>query len=228
MNGRLLPTPDLTADAFARDGFFVGIHLDSAAAPIRLGDQRVDFRRAARDGPATRCVALGGGAAWSADRWQLTRGTRTRDERAVRLDAEPPLVLSGDREGTVSSTWSPTTTARGSRRAGAGRRPAASTTSRSTRGTSTSAASACRSTGEWAAAPTRAWRSAAARESRAGRSTAGPRTPRSAGTAATRSRCRSPASAARCTSRTCCSSWTAARCAGRRTSSARRGSGRTR
>jgi len=101
VNGRLLPTPDLTAEAFARDGFFVGIHLDSASAPIRLGDQRLDFAELrARAGDTL--VVLGGGAAWSGDRWRLSASRARATSAQFDWVAEPPLVLAGDRDGTVS------------------------------------------------------------------------------------------------------------------------------
>ena len=101
VSGRLLPTPDLTAGAWARDGFFVGIHLDSASAPIRLGDQRVDFTELrARAGDTL--VVLGGGAAWSGDRWRLTAARARATSAQFDWVAEPPLVLAGDRDGTVS------------------------------------------------------------------------------------------------------------------------------
>lgn len=101
VNGRLLPKPDLVADAYARDGFFVGIHLDSASAPIRLGDQRIDFETLnARAGDTL--VALTGGAAWSADRWRLAATRARLSSSQFDWTAEPPLVLSGDREGVLS------------------------------------------------------------------------------------------------------------------------------
>lgn len=99
--GRLLPTPDLTADAFARDGFFVGLHLDSVSAPIRLGDQRVDFD-ALRARAGDTLVVLGGGAAWSADRWRLTAARARATSAQFDWVAEPPLALTGDRDGTVA------------------------------------------------------------------------------------------------------------------------------
>lgn len=101
VQGRLLPTPDLTADAFAREGFFTGIHLDSASAPIRLGDERVDFAELrARAGDTL--VVLGGAAAWSGERWRLTAARARATSAQFDWVAEPPLVLAGDRDGTVS------------------------------------------------------------------------------------------------------------------------------
>lgn len=101
IEGRLLPTPDLVAAVSARDGFFVGIHLDSAAAPIRLGDQRVDFTEL-RASAGDTLFTMSGGAAWAGDRWRLS-AARAR-MRSAQFDwmAEPPLVLAGDRDGTVS------------------------------------------------------------------------------------------------------------------------------
>lgn len=101
VNGRLLPTPDLSADAVAQDGFFVGIHLDSVSAPLRLGDQRVDFAELRAHAGDT-LVTLGGGAAWDGDRWRLTAARARLRSDQFDWVAEPPLVLSGDADGTVS------------------------------------------------------------------------------------------------------------------------------
>ncbi len=101
VDGRLLPTPDLTADAVARRGFFTGIRLDSVSAPLRLGDQRVDFASLrARAGDTL--VTLAGGAAWDGDRWRLSAASARMTSDQFDWVAEPPLVLSGDRDGTVS------------------------------------------------------------------------------------------------------------------------------
>jgi hypothetical protein len=100
VRGRLLPTPDLTASARARDGFFTGIHLDSAAAPIRLGDARIDFTSLHAVAGDT-LVSLDGGATWAADRWRLTASRATVTSAQLRWKAEPPLVIAGDREGTL-------------------------------------------------------------------------------------------------------------------------------
>lgn len=100
VQGRLLPTPELTASALAEDGFFTGIHLDSAAAPIRLGDARIDFaplRALAGD----TLVSMDGFATWSADRWRLEAARASLTSSQLDWHAEPPLVLAGDRDGTL-------------------------------------------------------------------------------------------------------------------------------
>jgi hypothetical protein len=101
VSGRLLPTPDLVASVHARNGFFVGIHLDSASAPIHLGDQQIRFA------PLHGCAgdtlfALDGGAVWSRDQWRLTATRAEATSEQFHWVAEPPLVLTGDPSGVVS------------------------------------------------------------------------------------------------------------------------------
>ncbi|MBI5168884.1 MAG: translocation/assembly module TamB domain-containing protein [Candidatus Eisenbacteria bacterium] len=101
VRGRLLPTPDMDASLVATDGFFVGIHLDSADASLHLGDQRVQFspvRAAAGD----TLFALEGAASWDRQaRWTMscTSAQATSDQFA--WTAQPPLVISGDPNGTL-------------------------------------------------------------------------------------------------------------------------------
>lgn len=101
VTGRLLPTPDLTAAAIARDGFFVGIHLDSAAAPIHLGDATLDFT-GLRAMAGDTLIGMDGVATWSAERWRLTATRASITSSQLAWQADPPLVISGDRDGTLS------------------------------------------------------------------------------------------------------------------------------
>lgn len=101
VRGRLLPTPDMDATLVAQDGFFVGIHLDSADASLHLGDQRVQFspvRAAAGD----TTFALEGGASWDREaRWTMTCTSATATSDQFAWTAQPPLVISGDPHGTL-------------------------------------------------------------------------------------------------------------------------------
>ena len=100
VHGRLLPTPDLTAQAGASDGSFLGIHLDRASAPIALGDQVVRFAPlTASAGDTT--VALTGQAAWHDNGWWMTISAAEMSSTQFHYTAEPPVRLSGDASGVL-------------------------------------------------------------------------------------------------------------------------------
>src|SRR5262249_60064005 len=94
----LLPTPELTAQATANDGFFLGVHLDRATAPLVLGDQAVRFLPAtAQAGDTT--IVLNGQAAWDAASWWMTVGPAEMTSAPVPFTAQPPVRLSGGASG---------------------------------------------------------------------------------------------------------------------------------
>ncbi|NOT33976.1 MAG: hypothetical protein HOP12_07375 [Candidatus Eisenbacteria bacterium] len=98
VKGRMLPTPDLTADLRLESLFFLGLHFDSLAAPIALGDQRIAFERlAAFAGDST--LALGGGVSWNDAGWsfEATRARFTSPD--FDWQVEPPLRFAGDPSG---------------------------------------------------------------------------------------------------------------------------------
>jgi hypothetical protein len=100
VRGRLLPTPDLTAQAGAADGTFLGIHLDRASAPLALGDQVVRFSPvAAQAGDTT--IALTGQAAWHDAGWWMTISSAEIASSQFHFTAEPPVQLSGDAAGVL-------------------------------------------------------------------------------------------------------------------------------
>jgi hypothetical protein len=100
VRGRLLPTPDLTAQAGANDGTFLGIHLDKASAPIALGDQVVRFAPlTAQAGDTT--IALSGQAAWHDAGWWMTVSAAEITSTQFHFTAEPPVRLSGDASGVL-------------------------------------------------------------------------------------------------------------------------------
>ncbi len=100
IDGRLLPTPDLTAGAVARDGFFVGVHLDSADAALHLGNQQVSFgplHAAAGD-----TLFTGeGDADWQGTHWRVTMNRAAAASSQFAWTAAPPLAFSGDPQGTL-------------------------------------------------------------------------------------------------------------------------------
>jgi len=100
LRGRLLPKPDLTASATAEDGFFLGLHLDRAAAPITLGDQFVRFLPlTAQAGDTT--FAMTGQAAWQSSSWWMTINSAEARSDQFHFVAEPPVRLSGDASGVL-------------------------------------------------------------------------------------------------------------------------------
>ena len=100
MRGRLLPRPDLTANATAEDGFFLGLHLDRASAPLLLGDQFVRFLPlTAQAGDTT--FAMTGQAAWQPEAWWMTINSAEVRSDQFHFVAEPPVRLSGDAGGVL-------------------------------------------------------------------------------------------------------------------------------
>jgi hypothetical protein len=100
VDGRLLPTPDMTARVETHDGFFVGVHLDSADAAMHLGDQTVAFSPLHAIAGDTLFTATGD-ASWSGATWNVRMNSATAASSQFAWTAEPPLVFSGDPSGTV-------------------------------------------------------------------------------------------------------------------------------
>jgi hypothetical protein len=100
IDGRLLPTPDLTAGLRLRDGFFIGLHVDSADAGIHLGDGDLTYTPAHAYAGDTLFTARGG-ASWSADHWRVLMTYASLASAQFAWVAEPPLEFSGDPQGTV-------------------------------------------------------------------------------------------------------------------------------
>jgi hypothetical protein len=146
VRGRLLPTPDLTAQAGANDGTFLGIHLDRASAPVTLGDQVVRFAPlTAQAGDTT--IALSGQAAWHDAGWWMT--VSAAEMSSTQFHSRPSLRCGCPvtRVACSSNSWPRTIAARTSRRAVAGRRRAARTTSSSPASAWTFPTWACRPNG---------------------------------------------------------------------------------
>ena len=100
VDGRLLPTPDMTARVETEDGFFVGVHLDSADAEMHLGNQQVSF--APLHATAGDTLFTGAGdASWTGTHWSVRMNSATAASSQFAWTAEPPLVFSGDAAGTV-------------------------------------------------------------------------------------------------------------------------------
>lgn len=100
VKGRLIPTPDLRAQAQATNGFFLGIHVDSAYAPIQLGDQVAEFLPlTAQAGDTT--IAMTGEATWNASTWAMTLSAAEVRSDQFHFTAEPPVRIAGDAGGVV-------------------------------------------------------------------------------------------------------------------------------
>ncbi len=98
LHGRLLPTPDLAMSARLRDVQFLGVHFDSAAAELHLGDRVAALDTVIAQAGDT-VVTLGGRARWDADGWHVSLERAGADSRQFHWIADPPLELSGDPHG---------------------------------------------------------------------------------------------------------------------------------
>lgn len=98
VSGRMLPTPDLTADLSLADVMFLGLHWDSVATPMVLGDRTLGFRglvAAAGDS----LVEMDGDAGWDDAGWRLEAPRAVFRSPDFEWRAEPPLRLAGDPRG---------------------------------------------------------------------------------------------------------------------------------
>lgn len=100
LEGRMLPTPDLAADASVEDGFFTGLHLDRASGPIVLGEQLVRFEPLTVEAGDT-TVVLRGVATYDEKNWAMTLSHAELSSRQFHFVADPPLRLAGDAQGTI-------------------------------------------------------------------------------------------------------------------------------
>jgi len=100
VRGRLMPTPDLDARVRLADLFYLGLHFDSAAAPVHLGDQTLVVP-ALQAWAGDTVVTMATGAEWSKDAWRLV--ATQAGMRSSRFDwsVEPPLQISGDARGVT-------------------------------------------------------------------------------------------------------------------------------
>jgi TamB, inner membrane protein subunit of TAM complex len=103
--GLLLPKPDLAASARLTDLMFVGIHFDSAAAGLHLGDNQAALERVdAVAGDTT--VSVAGHASWRTGAWHVDLDRAEMQSGQFHWIGEPPVALSGDAEGVVFDRFS--------------------------------------------------------------------------------------------------------------------------
>ncbi len=100
VRGRLLPAPDLEARARLEDLVYLGIHFDSAAAPVHLGDRVLAFP-ALQAWAGDTVVTMTAGADWTARSWRLVATRAEARSGQFGWVAEPPLQLSGDASGVT-------------------------------------------------------------------------------------------------------------------------------
>lgn len=100
IGGRLLPTPDLSLRARLADVTFLGVHFDSAASTVRLGDAEARFHGLRAVAGDTVVTAAGLGA-WADSRWSVTLDTLTARSEQFAWVADPPARFSGDPKGTT-------------------------------------------------------------------------------------------------------------------------------
>lgn len=98
--GALLPKPDLTADAALTDMMFLGLHFDSTASPIHLGDRNLDLLGVRAHATDT-LLALAGRADWDEHGWRMALGRAEARSSQFHWTAEPPVRLSGDPHGVT-------------------------------------------------------------------------------------------------------------------------------
>ncbi len=102
LQGALLPKPDLEAAAALEDVTFLGVHYDSVASPVHLGDRTLALE-ATTARAADTLLAFAGRADWSRDGWQLRLDRASAASRQFHWIADPPVQLSGDPKGVTFS-----------------------------------------------------------------------------------------------------------------------------
>ncbi|HET7225036.1 MAG TPA: translocation/assembly module TamB domain-containing protein [Candidatus Eisenbacteria bacterium] len=100
VSGRLLPAPDLAMpDLRLRDLTFLGVHFDSAAAGLQVGDSQAALEHiVAQAGDTT--LATAGRATWRTGGWAVELDRAEARSSQFHWVAEPPVRLAGDETGT--------------------------------------------------------------------------------------------------------------------------------
>lgn len=100
VDGRLLPTPDLTAMTRLENVMFLGLHFDSVAIGLGLGDRLARLENVTASAGDT-VVALAGESRWGKDGWTARFDRASMRSRQFAWTAEPPLELAGDSRGVT-------------------------------------------------------------------------------------------------------------------------------
>ena len=100
VEGQLLPKPDLRAEARLADVLFLGVHLDTAASAVRLGDRTLDLGDL-RAGAGDTLLTADGRADWNGTSWQVVLDRAEARSRQFDWLAGPPVHLIGDAGGVT-------------------------------------------------------------------------------------------------------------------------------
>jgi hypothetical protein len=100
MQGALMPAPNLNAEAGLRDVMFLGVHFDSVASPIHLGDRALDLIATSAQAGDT-LMTLAGRADWTREGWRLELARAAARSSRFHWVAEPPVQLAGDPKGVT-------------------------------------------------------------------------------------------------------------------------------
>jgi hypothetical protein len=100
VDGRLLPTPALSARARLADLDYLGVHFDSAAVAFALGDQVAAINRVEAWAGDT-LVTADGHARWERSQWELELDHAGMRSTRFAWSAEPPVRLTGDPNGVA-------------------------------------------------------------------------------------------------------------------------------
>jgi hypothetical protein len=95
LKGRLLPTPELTANATLRDVLYLGLHFDSTATPVSLGNQTLTMANLAAWAGDT-VVTMAANTDWDSGSWRLTADQAQLRSRHFDWKATEPVRLSGN------------------------------------------------------------------------------------------------------------------------------------
>ena len=99
--GRLLPTTDLALPSTHLTNLtFLGLHFDSAAAVLHVGDNRADLTRIVATAADT-TVTASGVTDWTPGGWRVRLDQAEAASTHFHWVGEPPLLLSGNPRGTT-------------------------------------------------------------------------------------------------------------------------------
>ncbi|MBI5708684.1 MAG: translocation/assembly module TamB domain-containing protein [Candidatus Eisenbacteria bacterium] len=100
VSGLLLPKPDLEMRAHLGDAFFLGVHFDSAAAALHVGDGRARLADVAA-GAGDTLVTVAGDARWDPHGWSMVLERAAAKSGQFDWVGDPPLALAGDPQGVT-------------------------------------------------------------------------------------------------------------------------------
>jgi hypothetical protein len=100
VKGRLLPVPDLDARARLVNSLYLGLHFDSAATPIHLGNNMLAMTDLKAFGGDT-LISMSAVAEWTPHAWRMEASRAEAQSRQFHWIADPPFLLTGDNAGVT-------------------------------------------------------------------------------------------------------------------------------